>query len=411
MHPGDEANLQGRGFTPGQEVKLLRSGHSIVGDTIIKADAEGAFKHSAAIPADAALGLHPVVVQTVNPSAATVFELKVSPAVPLAGAEAFETRSAPITTGLYQSAYSAKNDRLYLSSSVGRPPVKQSEILKIVPEDLSIEARITPELDADRTDGQVQAVYGIAVDDVNDTVWVTNTRTNTAAVYKQSDLSLVKQFPNGIVKHARDVVIDERAHRAYMSTVGSNEIVVFDTQKLEQLPAITLSSQGREAPSPMSLALDADNAKLYTISLNTNEAFVIDLEKQSQEKVIALPQARTASGVAVAPKQNVLFVAAQRTDNVLLVDLDSGEILHNVSVGAGPLNVLWDEKSQQAFVATRASGTVAVINLDGELVANLDAGKQPNHISTDGNGNLYLVHKAKDAKSPSTDLLTHIRLK
>lgn len=411
VHPGDEAQLQGRGFRPGQEIQLLRSGSSITGDAVIKTDEEGNFKHSAVIPADAVTGLHPIVVQTVNPSSASVFELKVSPEIAFSGADKFTVHSAPMTRGLYQSAYSEKNNRLFLSSSVGRPPVTQSELLKVVPTDLSIEARITPAPDTARDDGQVQAVYGIAVDDANDTVWVTNTRTNTVAVYKQSDLSLVKQFPNGTVSHTRDVIIDEKANRAYVSPVGSGEIAVFDTKTLEQLPSIALRSKGRETPSPMSLALDADNAKLYTVSINTNEAFVIDLKKQEQEKVIALPLARGSSGVAVAPKKNVLFVASQRSDNVLLVDLKSEKILHNVSVSAGPLNVVWDEKTQLAYVSSRAAGAVAAINLKGELVANLQAGRQPNHISTDGKGNLYLVHKAENAQSETDDLLTHIQLK
>src|SRR5690606_25073016 len=133
--------------------------------------------------------------------------------------------------------------------------------------------------------------------------------------------------------------------------------------------------------------------------------------KQAQQKVIPLPPARGASGVAIAPKQNILFVASQRSDNVLLVDLQSEKILHNVTVSAGPLNVVWDEKTQLAYVSSRAAGAVAVINLEGELVANLPAGRQPNHISTDGKGNLYLVHKAENAQSATEDLLTHIQLK
>lgn len=409
--PGGEAQLQGRGFRPGQEIQLLRSGTSIVDNDTIKADEKGDFKQSASIPADAVTGLHPIVVQTVNPSSASVFELKISPDLAHMGAEQFETHSAPITRGLYQSAYSPKHNRLYLSSSVGRPPVTQSEILKVVPTDLSIEARVTPSLDSKRDDGQVQAVYGIAVDDANDTIWVTNTRTNTVAVYQQDDLSLVKQFEHGAVTHARDVIIDSKANRAYASPVGTGEIAVFDTQTLEPLPSIQLRSAGRETPSPMSLALDSDNAKLYTVSINTNEAFVIDLKKQEQEQVITLPLARGASGVAVAPKKNVLFVASQRSDNVLLVDLKTGKTLHNVSVGAGPLNVIWDQSTQHAYVASRASGDIAVINLKGELVANLQAGKQPNHLSTDGKGNLYLVHKALNAEPSTDDLLTHIQRK
>src|SRR5690606_19218248 len=162
-----------------------------------------------------------------------------------------------------------------------------------------------------------------------------------------------------------------------------------------QLPPITIKSRTREDFSPMSLALDADSGKLYTVSLSTNEAAVIDLANQEVEQVHALPGAKSASGVAVAPEAQVLFVASQGSDNVQLVDLKSGDIQHSVSVGAGPLNVVWDAKNKLAYAISRGAGSIAVIDLDGKLVANLEAGSLPNHLSTDGNGAVFAINKAR----------------
>src|SRR5690606_16459776 len=133
--------------------------------------------------------------------------------------------------------------------------------------------------------------------------------------------------------------------------------------------------------------LDAANSKLYTVSLSSNEAAVIDLARQQVEQVYALPGAKSASGVAIAPEANVLFVASQGSDNVLLLDLKEGKVLHTVSVGAGPLNVAWDAQDKLAYAISRGAGSIAVIDLDGKLVANLEAGSLPNHLSTDGKGN------------------------
>ncbi|NYT57600.1 ATP-binding protein [Alcaligenaceae bacterium] len=409
--PGSAATINGSGFKPGQEVQLLRSGQNIAQDRILAVDKDGKFSTTIAVPADAVVGRHPVVVQVEKPSAATVFEFKISPDIKFSGAEKFNIVSERLQPGMYQSAYSAASNALFVTSSVGRPPVKESALMKVNADTLKIEASITPAPDKANDKGQVMAVYGVAVDDALGTVWVTNTRSNTVAVYKQSDLSLVKQFDHGVAPHARDVVVDGKNHRAYVSAFGVNEIIVFDTKKLEQLDPIAIKSKTREDFSPLSLALDTQNSKLYTVSLSTNEAAVIDLAKQETVKVYALPGAKNASGVAVAPKAQVLFVASQGSDNVLLVDLSNGGILHSVSVGAGPLNVVWDAKNKLAYAISRGAGSIAVIDLDGKLVANLEAGNLPNHLSTDGKGAVYAINKARGKEDETRDRISKITAK
>lgn len=412
VKPGDEAVVRGRGFKPGQEVQLLRNGQNIAKDKVVTADSEGNFSTTIAVPKTAAVGLHPVVVQVAKPSAASIFELKVSPDIKFSGADKFNITAEHLKPGLYQSAYGDAANALFVTSSVGRPPVKESALMKVNPDTLKIEASITPAADKTSDRGEVMAVYGVAVDDEAGTVWVTNTRGNTVAVYKQSDLSLIKQFPNGTVPHARDVVVDGKKHRAYVSATGTNEIIVIDTQKLEPVGAIAIKSKSRgQTASPMSLALDAQNGKLYTVSRTTNEAVVIDLAKQEVEQVYPLEGTKGASGVAVAPEANVLFVASQGSDDVQLVDLKDGKVLHDVSVGAGPLNLAWDPKNKVAYAVSRGSDSIAVIDLNGKLVANLEGGSFPNHLSTDGKGTVYAINKARGKDDKTGDRISRITLK
>src|SRR5690606_16849806 len=125
---------------------------------------------------------------------------------------------------------------------------------------------------ADGREGGVYAVYGVGVDDSKDTVWVTNTRQNTVAVYNQSDLSLVKQFEPDAVNHARDVVIDEEHNRAYVSAVFTPTVVVIDTETLEVIKTIEIASGKRGGTfSTPSLALDEESHRLFTVSLSTDE--------------------------------------------------------------------------------------------------------------------------------------------
>ena len=406
--PGTEVVATGQGFAPGQTVQLLHGTTTVLGD--VTADAERGFAARFRLPADAAVGVHPLIVVSPAPYAAVVAELKVSPAIPASGEDRYDILRGAATRGLYQSAYSAKNDAIFVASAVGRPPVRQSELLRMDADTLEIEARMTPAAaparvgrDGAPADGGLYAVYGVGVDDVHDTVWVTQSRQNTVAVYRQSDLSLVRQFDPGTVNHARDVVVDPALDKAYASATFEPEVVVFDTARPEVASRIAIASGRRgERFSAASLSLNAAAHRLYVVSNSTNEVAVIDTQTDAVVKVLPVPGARSAIGVSHDPQTGRIFVAAQGSDNVVILDGESGAVIADTPVGAGALNVVFDPVSRQAFVANRGSSSIAVIDADGRLLANLDGAPQANHVATDGQGVIYAVTKGGDQDDANT---------
>lgn len=409
--PGTQAEVTGRQFVPGQQVTLLR-GDTVLNATPYVVDAQGNFKATVAIPADAVPGQHPVVVRASQPAAAAVLSLRVSPNLPLSGQQAFNQASAKLVQGLYQSAYSPASNAVFVTSAVGRPPVTQSQLLKVDPKSLKVIKAITPAQVPDAKGGSVFAVYGVGVDDANGNVWVTNTRQDTVAVYRQSDLGLVHQFPVGTVPHARDVVVDAKRGKVIASATGEDHLSVFDAKTFKALEPITLASGvDDEKFVPMSLVLDEASGKLFTVSIGTPEAAVIDVASGKVDKVIALGNSISASGVAYDAKNDRLFVASQGTDNLLIVDVASGKVLHDVPVGAGALNVAFEPVSGLAYVTNRGAGTVTVVNGDGKIVGNLDGGTFPNHVRADGKGNVFAVNKSRGAEDPKGDRITRLALR
>ncbi|PAT00497.1 MAG: hypothetical protein BSR46_02005 [Candidatus Dactylopiibacterium carminicum] len=428
--PGTEVKLAGRDFKPGQEIRLTYGGLALGSGQPVVVGADGTFRAEFSVPADAPIGQHSVVVSALKPAAALIHTLKVSPDVALSGEDRFAMTAQKVVPGLYQSAYSSKNNAIYVTSAVGRPPVNQTQLVKLDAKTLEIAKAVTPAAapalpagGAGRPGGNAPrdpglfAVYGVAVDDVNGNVWVTNTRQNTVAVYRQSDLTLLKQFEPGLVPHARDVQVDEKAGKVYTSAFGTPNVAVFDAKKLEFVKNIEIKTTiaaggpGGGAPkafSPLSLKLDSTNHKLYTVSMSTNEAAVIDTQAGEVEKVFPVEGALSAIGVAFHAKTNRLLVAAQGSDNLLIVDLASGKTLHDVKVGAGSLNVAVDAGRGWAYVSNRAAGTVTVVDMDGKIVANLPGGSYPNHVADDGKGTIYLINKTRGSEDPEGDRVTRI---
>lgn len=396
VYSGGEASVSGRGFKPGQKVTLLYG--STVLDTDVTVDGEGNFSASVKLPEEAAVGSYPIIVTTDAPYYADIADLKVSPKVPFSGEDAFSITKGTLPSGAYQSAYSAKENALFVTAASGRPPVEDSSLVKLDPETLEVLKTATPP-EAPGKDGKkggVFAVYGVAVDDAAGTVWATNTRQNTVAVYNQSDLSLVKQFDEGTAEHPRDVAVDEKNGKAYVSSLSSNEIVVYDTKSLEVLKAIPLASKMRgEDFSPVSLSIDQATGKLFTVSMSTNEVAVVDTATDEVLKVMPVPGSKTAMGVAYDNETDTIFVASQGSDNLVMLNGETGKAEHTVLVGANPLNVAFDPVNKLAYVASRGAGSVTAVDMNGEIVGNFDEAAFANHVFADGKGDVFAVNKSR----------------
>ncbi len=415
--PGSSVTIQGSGLAPGQTLVLQR-GTSVLSNEVLTADDKGAVSFTFTLPADAATGLHPVIAIMDTPSSTALFDLKVSKDVPLSGEAAFTVTRVKSAPGLYQSAYSAKSGALYVAASNFRPP--SAALLKLNPETLEVLAEVTPpplpeELRRAPAEGQPDTgpqpvgIFGLAVDDEKGTIWATNTFDNSVAVYGQDDLALIKQFPPGEVYHARDIKVDAKRGRAYASASATNGVHVFDTETLEKVAVIEIQSAERGGEfSLMSIALDPAGNRLFAVSRKSNELAEIDLTTNTVTRVLPLPGAKNASGVDFDPATGTVYVASQDSDNLLIVDLASGEVKHNVTTGAGALNVVFEPVSKLAYVSNRGAGTVTVVSPEGEVVANLDGGSYPNHVAVDGKGNVFAVNKSLGAEDAAGDHVARI---
>ncbi|NPD16986.1 hypothetical protein HOY34_17475 [Xinfangfangia sp. D13-10-4-6] len=406
IYPGGEVVVTGAGFAPGQIVTLSRGG-DLISPEGLSADAEGAFTFPLVLPPDAVIGQHPIVVEAEGPDSAAVIDLKISPRIPLSGAEHYDMASVKTAPGVYQVAFSAKNGTVFTASATGRGDKGTSSLVKFDAKTLEKLAEAAPYFDAENG---LYGAFGIAVDDENGTVWVTNTRTSSVAIYSQDDLSLVKQFPAGSVEKPRDVVIDTARGRAWIST-HRTRIEEFDLKSLEKLEGFEVKSAERGGQfGTMSLALDADKGQLYTVSLRTPEVARIDLASR-ETTIIPLPGAKTASGVAIDPETGRIFIASQGSDDVIALDAE-GKVLFDTPVGAQTLNLVFDKASGQLFAANRASDTITVVDASsGEITANLDGGSFPNHLAISPEGVVFAVNKARGEDDAKGDHLTRITAK
>lgn len=376
---------------PGAEISEITAGDLVFDGLPITVGDDGVLKIDTTIPAESPIGEVDVTVAQSAPEAASYTgTLNITPSNALIGTEQFVARTAVLnaTTGQpYQSAYSATNNAVFVTTSAGEGP-GASKIFKLDADTLAPLA----EIDVAQV-GSGWPVFGIGLDDTQDTVWVTNTLQNTAAVFAQSDLSLVQQLDANAVGHSRDVIVDAELGKAFVSGVTDSTVAVFSTTApFDKIGSIQLPADDPEASfSPVSLALDPASHTAFTVSLNLPQTAVIDAQAETFT-LLTYDGSKTGSGVAYDPASSRLFIASQDTSNVLVVDVATGEVVANTPTGGGALNVAWDAANGLAYVTNRGAGTVTVVDIDGNVIANLDGGVNPNHVSTDGQGSAFVVH-------------------
>ncbi|MEV2245576.1 YncE family protein [Streptomyces sp. NPDC049970] len=342
----------------------------------------------------------------VRRAAATAVALAVGSALTLTGSATAvapgsqagsHVTSVPLAQGLYQSAYSARNDTLWATSAMGQPPapVTGSRLLRIDPGTLEVEAAYTPP-----TNGTVEAVYGIDVDDEHNTVWVTNTRNNSVAVYSQRTGRHLATRPD--VNHSREVVVDEVRDVVWATAFGDGALVAFDSRTFEEVERVTVEGSG-----PTGLAVNERTGAVYAADFTNSR--IIEVTPGSRTPRL-IPTGGGPLSVALSKDGRTAYTADQTSGTLSVVDLRKGAVTRSVPTGEGAKSVATEPCSGRVLVVNRLAAGVSVVDpRTGTVVETVTTDALPNHVRTTGTGTAYVLDKSA-AGPEGEDGLTRIRL-
>ncbi|MFF9688830.1 YncE family protein [Streptomyces sp. NPDC014623] len=290
---------------------------------------------------------------------------------------------APLVKGLYQSSYSERNNVLWTTSAVGRPPVVASSLLKVDPKTLKVKQTITPPV-ADAATGALEAVYGVAVDDEHNTVWTTNTRNNTVAVYSQRTGKHLATLPD--VGHAREIVVEERRNTVWASAFTDGTLVAFDSRTLKEKQRVTVAGSG-----PTGLVVNERTGTAYAADLNGDQ--VIEVTAKSAAPRL-IPAGDGPISIALSRNGRTAYTANQTGGDLSVIDLRKGLVTKSVATGAGALSVADDDRTGNVVVVNRTDATATVVDpRKGTVVRTVTTGTNPNHVTVAG-GTAYVVDKS-----------------
>ena len=309
--------------------------------------------------------------------------------------------------GQFQVGYSKKNHKLFVPT-VGARGGLASSLARVDADTLQTEA--FAELPVKKNDkGQYgyTSAYGVTVDDVDGTVWVTNTTDNSVAVYDQQTLKLIwsnegvkKDDPNWI-EHPRSVLVDHESGKAFVT--GRYFVSAIDL-KTKQVEKIQLEGAPDGGTRYISMNLFLDGGKLYVPERTGGKLFVVDTKTFKVEKTIQTQGEDSTvevrpSDVAVDHSLNEIYVSSQGVKGVnsgiSVYDLNTGEFKKFVKFGTQALALEHDEDRDLVYVTDFGTGKVAVFDgradeVIGEVEMN---GAAANDVTLLKDGSVLVVDK------------------
>ena len=309
--------------------------------------------------------------------------------------------------GQFQVGYSKKNHKLFVPT-VGARGGLASSLARVDADTLKTEA--FAELPVKKNDkGQYgyTSAYGVTVDDVDGTVWVTNTTDNSVAVYDQQTLKLIwsnegvkKDDPNWI-EHPRSVLVDHESGKAFVT--GRFFVSAIDL-KTKQVEKIQLEGAPDGGTRYISMNLFLDGGKLYVPERTGGKLFVVDTKTFKVEKTIQTQGEDSTvevrpSDVAVDHSLNEIYVSSQGVKGVnsgiSVYDLTTGEFKKFVKFGTQALALEHDEDRDLVYVTDFGTGKVAVFDgradeVIGEVEMN---GAAANDVTLLKDGSVLVVDK------------------
>ncbi|WP_051293411.1 YncE family protein [Olivibacter sitiensis] len=296
------------------------------------------------------------------------------------------SKSQKVGNGLYEVAISESDGTLYVTSAGSRND-PAGFIYKLDPKTLAVKDSISL---------QETPPFGIAINNKTQTIYTSNTRTNSVSAIDAKTGEVLATINNGKEKsHTREIAIDEKNNLVYVSDVGdpSNIWVIDGKTNTYQY---SIENTGKTTAG---IIVSPDGNFLYAANMGTNEIGIIDLKAKALTK--SYPSGgESPVNIALDPKGSRLFVSNQKSGDITVLNTKDGSLIKAIKTGEGAIGVAYDPLKNRIYSANRQTGTTTVI--DGAsyaVIADITTGSLPNYVSVNSKtGAAYVVNKAKGGR-------------
>jgi YVTN family beta-propeller protein len=144
--------------------------------------------------------------------------------------------------------------------------------------------------------------------------------------------------------------------------------------------------------SPIEMALSIDGRRIYVVCQGSDELRIVDTE--SGKVVSSVPLGRSPRGITLSPDGAAIYVTNSSDDTVSVIDTATLKLTRTLPTGFEPAGLVTDRSGETLYVANRISGDISVIDLKtGQETKRLLAGRGASYLALSPDGKfIYGTH-------------------
>lgn len=311
----------------------------------------------------------------------------------------------PLGPGVYELAYDKGQNALYAASAPSFDKDKTAGLVfQLAASTLNIEHQIPTE----------RRTFAVALDQEQHILYLGNALEGSVTLLDTRNNKVIKTIqlsddsdPNKKA-HVREVVLDKKHQRLYVSGIGRKGkglLWVVDTHK-------QALDQTLEKLEPVGFAVDEAGDKVYVVS-GAGELITLD-GKTSQPlarvKVDPADPEHYFLNIALNTAKGVGYIADTNTKDVLVVELNSGKLLHRVPT-PNSVAVLYNAARDEVYVTHRNDRQISVIDAThNRLKHTIKTAAMPNSLALSADARTLYASVKQDEKAKNADYVLKIDL-
>lgn len=310
--------------------------------------------------------------------------------------------SQPLGHGVYELAYYAGQNAVYAASAPSFEKDKTAgEMFLLSADSLKVDKRIATQ----------RRPFAVSLDEANHILWSGNALDGSLTLLDTRTNKEVKtlQLADDENKaHVREVVLDKKHQRLYVSGIGSEGkgvLWVVDTKK--QTLAHTLKGM-----DPVGFAVNESGDKVYAV---TGKGELVTLDGKTSQvisrvKVDPSEPKHYFLNIALNTAKGVGFIADTNTADVLVVQLDSGKLVHRVPT-PNSIAAVYNPARNEVYVTHRNARQISVIDANTySLKHTIKTAAMPNSMVLSPDSKTLFVSVKQDEKATQADYVLKLDL-
>ena len=190
-----------------------------------------------------------------------------------------------------------------------------------------------------------------------------------------------------------------RAHVNEKTAVADHPLLCTSCHLYIQKSGVVAKLVNSRYLSPINLTVSEDGKRLYVVAQESNALLIVDAENN---KVISkIGVGNQPHSVILSKDSRKAYVSNQWSDNVSVIDLSTEKVTDTIKTGNGPAGLALSHDGNALYVVNSYSSDVSIVDLNSkEEINRITAGNNPTGIKMSPDGKFLFVTSRRTAIAP-----------